>query len=85
MGTDPTDHCANTATPDDEGPPDAWPYDHNDDERAALEDVLAYIPVFNSFDPNPPYSPRFDLDASGGITLVDVMLYLPVFNQSCAF
>jgi hypothetical protein len=83
MGTDPDVRCMNTNTPDDEGMPDAWPFDRNDNQRADLADVLSYIPVFNSFFPIPPYDPRYDLDASGGITLADVLSYIPVFNLLC--
>lgn len=82
-GTLPLVRCMGTATANDEGPPDAWPFDHDDNQRAALGDVLGYIPVFNSFAPNPPYNPRFDLNASGGITLADVLSYIPVFNLTC--
>ncbi len=50
---------------------------------AGIVDVMRFIPVFNSFDPNPPYDARYDLNASGGITIVDVMMYIPVFNLTC--
>lgn len=84
MGTDPLSGCAATSTANDEGLPDAWPFDFDDNQRAALGDVLGFIPVFNSFDPNPPYDARYDLNASGGITLADVLSYIPVFNTLCA-
>ena len=84
MGTEPQAACAATNTANDEGPSDAWPFDFNDDQRAALWDVISYIPVFNSFAPGPPYDSRYDLNASGGITLADVMMYIPVFNMTCA-
>ena len=83
IGTDPNVPCAANNTPDNEGLPDAWPFDRNDNQRADLSDVLGYIPVFNSFFPTPPYDPRFDLDFSGGITLGDVLSYIPVFNKTC--
>ncbi|MCH7999276.1 MAG: hypothetical protein IIA91_07335 [Chloroflexi bacterium] len=83
MGTLPMDACANTPSGDDEGLPNAWPYDRDDNQRADLADVLGYIPVFNSFSPIAPYDPQFDLDASGGITLGDVLSYIPVFNLTC--
>ncbi|MCH8919987.1 MAG: hypothetical protein IIA23_04680 [Chloroflexi bacterium] len=83
MGTDFLDACMNTNTADDEGLPDTWPFDFNDNQRADLSDVLGYIPVFNSFFPIAPYDPRYDLDASGGITLADVLSYIPVFNLTC--
>ncbi|MCH8919986.1 MAG: DUF1929 domain-containing protein [Chloroflexi bacterium] len=83
MGTEPLVACAATATANDEGPADAWPFDFDDNQRAALGDVIGFIPVFNTFAPGPPYDPRFDLDASGGITLGDVLSYVPVFNLLC--
>lgn len=84
MGTNPLSGCAANNVAGNEGPPDAWPYDFNDNQRADLSDVLGYIPVFNSFFPIAPYDPRWDLDASGGITLGDVLSYIPVFNTVCA-
>jgi hypothetical protein len=84
MGTLPLVHCAATNTANDEGPPDAWPFDFNDDQRAALADALRYIPVFNTFAPGPPYDQRFDLNADGGIGLGDVLKYIPVINMTCA-
>ncbi|MEE8347055.1 MAG: hypothetical protein V3S20_06890 [Dehalococcoidia bacterium] len=84
MGTNPISGCAANNVAGNEGPPDAWPYDFNDNQRADLSDVLGYIPVFNSFFPIAPYDPRFDLNASGGITLGDVLSYIPVFNTVCA-
>ena len=83
MGTAPLVACAADNTPDNEDPPDGWPFDFDDNQRAGLADVLGYIAVFNSFDPNPPYDPRYDLDQSGGITLADVLSYVPVFNLTC--
>ena len=83
MGTDPEAACAATSIANDEGPADAWPFDFDDNQRAALGDVIGFIPVFNTFAPGPPYDPRYDLDASGGITLGDVLSYIPVFNLLC--
>ena len=83
VGTDPQTACAATNTADDEGPPDVWPFDFNDDRRAALGDVIGFIPVFHTFAPGPPYDPRYDLNASGSISLADVLSYIPVFNLTC--
>ena len=83
MGTDPDKACAATNTANDEGPADAWPFDFDDNRRAAIGDVISFIPVFNTFAPGPPYDPRYDLDASGGITLGDVLMYIPVFILLC--
>ena len=83
LGTDPNAACADSPTADDEGPPDAWPFDFNDDQRASLGDALRYIPVFNTFAPGPPYDQRFDLNGDGGIGLGDVLKYIPVINKTC--
>ncbi|MDP2674298.1 MAG: choice-of-anchor Q domain-containing protein [Dehalococcoidia bacterium] len=83
LTTDPNNACAVDNGTSNEGLPDHWPFDFDDNQRAALADVMGYIPVFNSFDPDPPYDPRYDLNQSGGITLADVMLYIPVFNLTC--
>ena len=83
MGTDPNDACANIPGADNEPPPDAWPFDFNDDATATLGDVLRYIGKINTFPPGPPYDPRFDLNVSNGITMVDVLRYIPVMGASC--
>ena len=82
MGTLPLDPCADTLGADNEDPPDAWPFDFDDNQRAGLSDVLGYIPVFNTY-PIAPYDPRYDLDQSGGIRLADVLSFIPVFNKVC--
>ncbi len=82
VGTSATDRCADTTVAGDEAD-DKWPLDFNDDRLAGLNDVLKFIPVFNTSAPGPPYDPRFDLNASGGISLHDVLLFIPFFNQSC--
>jgi hypothetical protein len=84
VGTDPKVHCAATSTPNDEPPPDKWPVDFNNDQKANLSDVLKYSPVFNSAAPGPPYNVRFDLNGDNKINLSDVLKFSPFFNQSCA-
>jgi len=83
LTTDPGHACAANNGAGNEGPPDRWPFDFDDNQRAALADVLGYISVFNSTYPNPPYNQRFDLDQSGGIRLADVLSFIPVFNKLC--
>jgi len=83
MGTLPLDPCADNNTADNEAPPDTWPFDFDDNQRAGLSDVLGLIPVFNSTYPIAPYDPRYDLDQSGGIRLADVLSFIPVFNKVC--
>jgi hypothetical protein len=85
MGTDPQAACAGTATADDEGPPDAWPVDANDDQFVSLFDVLPMKQHFNTTSPDPDYNPRFDLkDQNGTINLFDVLPYKAFFLTSCA-
>lgn len=83
MGTRPLSACAGTSAANDESTPDSWPFDYNDDQRISLIDLIAYVEKFNSYDPNPTYDPRYDLNASGGITLADILMYIPVFNRTC--
>jgi hypothetical protein len=81
LGTNPVDNCNEDSIPDNET--DAFPTDLNDNRLTSLADVLRYIPVFNTMGPNPPYNPRFDLNADGGITLADVLKFIPFFNKRC--
>jgi hypothetical protein len=83
MGTDAGHYCAATPTANDEPAPDAWPFDFNDDQKATINDILLFIPVFNTTGPNPPYSARFDYTQDNKITINDILLFIPVFNQSC--
>lgn len=77
MGTDYLVSCDDGA-----GLPD-WPPDFNDDRRAALADVLSLIPGFNSVDPDPLYSRRFDLNTDDRISLADALQFIPIFNSAC--
>ncbi|MDO8616329.1 MAG: hypothetical protein Q7T33_11445 [Dehalococcoidia bacterium] len=80
MTTEKTLTCGDTPG----GNRDAWPPDNNRDRRAGLADVLAYIPVFNTSPPGPPYVKRLDLTADDRISLVDILAFIPFFNGSCA-
>ncbi len=73
VGTLPLDACG----------VNAWPVDNNDDHKAGLSDILAYIPVFNSTAPGPPYSARYDLNADNKIGLSDILMFIPFFNITC--
>ncbi len=78
-GTDPYAPCANGVGLQD------WPTDNNDDTWSKLDDVLRYIPVFNTVPP-PPLTlaeQRFDINADGKITLPDVLKFIPFFNRQC--
>ena len=84
IGTDPVRRCAANATVNNEGLPDRWPLDLNDDQRANTVDVLLYVPVLNSVAPGPPYAVRPDLTANGVVNTLDVLLFVPSLNQTCA-
>lgn len=84
LGTNPTAHCAATPAADDEPPPDAWPFDFNNDQRASLQDVLRFAPVFGSRAGDQRYRARFDLVGDGRIDLKDILSFANAFNKSCA-
>ncbi len=73
VGTDPNLACG----------VNGWPVDNNDDHKAGLADILAYIPVFGSVAPVAPYDSRFDLNVDNTIGLADVLMFIPFFNQTC--
>ncbi|MDO8614242.1 MAG: hypothetical protein Q7T33_00715 [Dehalococcoidia bacterium] len=90
LGTNPADNCPATGvvsgTPggganDEE--PDAWPVDINDDQRAGLSDILAYIPVFGTTGPDLPYKARYDVNADNNVGLQDILMFIPFFNRTC--
>jgi hypothetical protein len=92
IGTDATDRCADTTTPNDETAPgmSPWPPDFNDNRFTNLSDVIMFGPAFNQVGPNPPnllYNRRFDLNAlpapNGAVNLSDVIAIGPFFNRSC--
>jgi CSLREA domain-containing protein len=81
VGTLPLQQCGDT-TPNNESP-QPWPTDNNDDAWSKLDDVLRYIPVFNTLGPLSPAEKRYDLNADDKITLADVLKYIPFFNRQC--
>ena len=83
LGTDPFDRCAATAAANDENPPDRWPLDMDDSQRATVFDVAKFIPVLNSLAPGPPYEPRLDFNESGDINVFDVVYYIGTLNELC--
>jgi hypothetical protein len=85
VGTDPYHACAATPEADDEGLPDAWPVDFDDDQRALLGDVTKYAPVYGAHAdvPSQPYDVRFDLDGNGLIGLGDITKFAQVFGKTC--
>ncbi len=78
MGTDFQTRCAADITANNEFGTDKWPFDFNDDRKAALADILAYIPVFNTTG-----NARWDQNQDGYVKLADILSYIPVFNLSC--
>jgi hypothetical protein len=73
MGTDPNVACGTNA----------WPVDNNNDHKVTLADIIAYVPVFNSVAPGPPYNARFDLNADNKIGFIDIIMFRPFFNLTC--
>jgi len=78
LGTDPNDQCADTLTQNDEGTPDVWPVDFNDDQRAAMQDVIfAFVttlaPNGLNQDAVPPLN-RVDFNGDTWINMQDVIL-----------
>jgi hypothetical protein len=80
IGTDPVASCPAIA-----GSHDAWPVDINMDRTVTLFDLLPGFKLgFNSVDPDPRYSPRYDLNTDGAITLFDLLpQFKTAFNTSC--
>jgi hypothetical protein len=67
-----------TPTSHDEGPPDAWPVDFNDDQRAGMDDVIfAFVTTLAPNGLNQPaVGPlvRVDLNSDGLVNMQDVIL-----------
>jgi hypothetical protein len=76
--TDPTDACAATPGQNDEGPPDVWPVDLNDDQKGSMQDVIfAFVttlaPDGLNQDAIPPLN-RVDMNGDTWINMQDVIL-----------
>jgi hypothetical protein len=82
VGTDPTKHCNNTTTANDEAV-DFWPSDFNDSRSTNLSDVVLMGPSYNKNSTQVGYNQRFDLNASNSVNLSDVVLLGPFYNKSC--
>ena len=72
LGTSTTQACASTAAANDEGPPDAWPPDFNDDQGFGSLDFAQFIPYVGSSAPS-TYSARFDLSPDGVVGSQDIL------------
>jgi hypothetical protein len=81
LGTVQDRQCAVDATPNNENP-DSWPMDNNDDKKAGLADILAYIPFYLTN--VPPSGPRLDLNEDGKIGLGDILTFIPFYLTSCS-
>jgi hypothetical protein len=88
MGTDVTQHCAADNIQNNEGLPDRWPVDFNDDQLVSGGDFLAFSPVFGGkagqIPPDPRYNVRFDLNEDGVISGGDFLVFSPFFGKRCA-
>ncbi len=84
MGTLPATACASTIAPDDEGPPDAWPADFNDDRAVNLTDMYKIVPFLNLTINSPGASKRYDFSGDGNINLTDMFRVVPFLNLPCA-
>ncbi|MGD0204843.1 MAG: M36 family metallopeptidase [Dehalococcoidia bacterium] len=79
MGTDPSDACADTATPNDERGPaygealSPWPPDFNDNGAVTVADLVIFR--HNAQWLGKPYNARYDLNASGQVTVADVVVF----------
>jgi hypothetical protein len=74
LGTNTADACANSASANDEGPPDAWPMDLDDDQAAGTVDLGALIPYIG-VSATSLYSVRLDVVPDGITGLVDLLLF----------
>jgi hypothetical protein len=77
LGADGLDDCAATPAAHDEAPPDAWPLDFNDDQRASMSDVTyAFVTMLAPAGLNQPaVGPlvRVDFNGDGWINMQDVI------------
>lgn len=84
MGTDPAVECAGTPTRNDEGLPDLWPVDFDDNQTVNGSDLLTFAPVFGGVAPDAPYDARWDLNNDGRINGTDFLKVAPFFGRHCA-
>ena len=79
----PQNSCCANSTPNNEPLPDQWPVDYNDDQRAALGDVLSINQFFNKCQATGGYDIRHDLNQDNCNTLADVLIFNQFFNRNC--
>lgn len=84
MGTDAASHCAADSTSNNEGLPDRWPVDFDDNQLANGSDLLTFATVFGGIAPSAPYDARWDLNADGRVSGSDFLKLAPFFGKTCA-
>jgi hypothetical protein len=88
IGTDPLKHCAATGTADDEGTPDAWAVDFNDNRLVNGQDVAKFSLAYNKAVGAGPFGGipgvRFDFSGNGIINGQDIGKFSPFYNKTCA-
>ncbi len=84
VGSDPNGHCAATPGSNNEGPPDRWEADFDDNQLATTLDLVSYVTALNTSPPNPDYVLRADLNGNGNISTLDLVAYVEMLNKSCA-
>lgn len=82
IGTDETQPCNLTATPDDEVT-DAWPPDFNDDREVGIADVISLRDKYNTSNGDGSYQTRFDLNADGTVNISDVTIIRNRYGEQC--
>ena len=81
IGTNASQTCSLTSAPNDEGLPDAWPPDFDDNGLVSIADVLKFTAFLGGG--GAPYDQRYDWNASGGISIADLLQYQVFFGKSC--
>jgi hypothetical protein len=84
MGTLMSTKCSATPAISDEGGPDAWPPDFNDNQLVNGADFLTMNPLFGSTaGGGSPYDARYDLSGNGVINGQDILQMNPFFGKRC--
>lgn len=77
MSTDELDDCSNNTAHD------ALATDFDKNTKTNIIDVLFFGPVILTFEGEPRYGRRFDVNANGTINIIDVLFFGPVILQDC--
>jgi hypothetical protein len=86
LTTSPTSHCAATPTPNNEGHPDFWPLEMNDNRQINTVDVGSFVGKLGLDNGDAGWTSRLDLiqNMSGLINTVDVGLYAGRLGSVCS-